>query len=94
MEQKNELVLLDNPAEKKPVVKQKSNIIAFRAKESELALLKQLQKDYQVSDLSAVLHKILGSFHGVAVMRAESIAKLRAEVEKWNVQHFELFSKQ
>ena len=77
----------------KTIVKQKPNICAFRYTPQEEMLLKQLQKDWQLSDFSKVLHKILASFYGVAVVRAEEIGKVKAQVEKWQIQHHEVFGK-
>ena len=77
----------------KTIVKQKPNIFAFRYTPQEEVLMNQLKKDWQINNYSAVLHKILSSFYGVAVQRAEELAKVKAQVEKWQIQHHEVFGK-
>ena len=80
-------------ADEKPIVKQKPNIVAFRYTPQEDVLLNQLKKDWQLNDFSKVLHKILATFHGIAIVRAENIARIRVDIDKWQIQHHEVFGK-
>ena len=71
----------------------KSERVAFRAKPQEILLLAQLKNDWRLNDYSKVLHRILATFHGVAIKRAEAVANVRQELTTWDMQHHEVFKK-
>jgi hypothetical protein len=69
------------------------NIVKFRATATEIALLNDLKKAWQLSDISKVCHRILASFYGFNQERVENIAKIKSLIDKWQVQDFELHNK-
>lgn len=79
--------------QKKKVLYKNENIIAFRANDVELVLLNQLQKAWQLPNFSAVLHKLLASYHGVVKQREDELHSVRQMVSKWQYSEWEVFKK-
>ena len=75
------------------VLHKNRNRIAFRATPQEIGLLIQLQKAYQLGDLSGVLHKILADYGGIVIERIKKISTLQADIEQYGIQPHELFIK-
>lgn len=71
-------------------VKQKSNLIAFRASEVELAQINSLQKLWRLDNKSMVLHRLLANYEGYSVVRQGKIADIRQDMQKWDISTWEL----
>jgi hypothetical protein len=71
----------------------KDNLLKFRATPSEQQTINSLMTAWQLSNKSGVFHKILASFHGVVIERAERITEVKALLNKFQIQPHELFSK-
>lgn len=75
------------------VLHKNRNRVAFRATPQEIGLLIQLQKAYQLSDLSGVLHRILAEYGGFVIERSKRIASMKADIEQYSIDLSELFVK-
>ena len=75
------------------VLHKNRNRVAFRATPQEIGLLIQLQKAYQLNDLSGVLHRILAEYGGLVIERTKKIATLKADIEQYSIDLSELFVK-
>jgi len=79
--------------DKSKVLHKNRNRIAFRAKPQEIDLLIQVQKAYQLNDLSAVLHRILAEYGGYAIERTKKISDIKSIMQQYAIDTSELFNK-